>query len=1265
MKGDWEKIISRNAVVSSISRGKEIFRDNRVFDLKFNVVDGTIKGDASVTGSGGVYRAELVVANNDVVQSYCSCPYDWGGICKHRVASLLAIEQELSKNGIPVKTITRKAPSLKVRDTIDPFEMSLIGGIDLRPYESGQKYIKARNSLWNVEDIAVQENEITLSIRTGYHNEERSQVTIIPSKNGENISISSSPSKRIKGISDDELTALVYISYHRLGNIFNLTFGEKRDKLILLEATRYGITSLERAKEYFEINPRDFKRPVRLKSDQPQLIPLSGYDDTPVSFNDFITTDALIEKQFLLQEKKKPKESELFFCVHYQEYDNNYDILSIVPFVARKKENGQFYKSGIKRYFDVQQDDAIDLNDLNANLVELCKPTIPYEFSKRAGNTIRNVNDEQEELTLIHTKNLNSINELWGHFIDNNIKVFLNNPEAYTKRLLADDLLPIELMEERPLIEMELSCKQDMIVVSPTLNFGSKKHHLNSPDIQWLHPICGKIGSQLFLLNSANDAVFLNTAFGESKAFITVPEAFELFFNSIVSPISKNYPFRIESLPQGIEKQKIKMEVSTKKLYLKELDRFILMRPFVAYGEHEINALHERNGLVFKDNKLTEYERDREIEADLIGQIKQLHPKFENGTNHDFFSLHLDDFIKDYWFLGMFDKLKEEGIEVYGFSDFKNFNYSPHTPSIKVNASSGVDWFDLEVSVMVGDAKVSLKDVRKAILSKEKYLKLGDEKLAILPSEWVEKLEKYLRIGKVNKDKIQVSKLGFNALDGIFEELDQLEILTEIAEKRNKLKSFEKINKVAFPEINAELRDYQKEGFHWLHFLQEFGWGGILADDMGLGKTLQMITFLKSMVEKGIKKNLVVVPTSLLFNWQNEIEKFCPSLTYHIYHGSDRERKSREWEQYDLIITTYGLLVSDVDIFTQEKFGYIVLDESQAIKNPASKRFKAAVVLTGLNKIAMTGTPIENNTIDLYSQMAFVNPGLFISAEHFKKNYASPIDNYADKDAAAELNKIIHPFILRRTKEKVARELPEKTEDIIYCQMEVEQRKVYDAFRNKYRNEIQGLIEEGGFESSKLHVLQALTKMRQVCNSPALLNEESSYGNESVKIKELIRHIREKTGNHKILVFSQFVGMLTLIRQELDTLEIPYAYLDGKCSKKKRQEAVETFQGDDNIRVFLISLKAGGTGLNLEAADYVYIVDPWWNPAVENQAIDRCHRIGQDKKVIAYRMICKDTLEEKITSYKVKKQAVADAIIKTDESVMKKISKEEILELFS
>ena len=492
-------------------------------------------------------------------------------------------------------------------------------------------------------------------------------------------------------------------------------------------------------------------------------------------------------------------------------------------------------------------------------------------------------------------------------------------------------------------------------------------------------------------------------------------------------------------------------------------------------------------------------------------------------------------------------------------------------------------------------------------------------------------------------------------------------IYEELEEKKMKLNSFTSIKSVQVPkEVKAELREYQKQGYNWLNFLSEYGWGGILADDMGLGKTLQVLSFIQKQTTISKKPNLVIVPTSLLFNWSNEINKFLPSLKFRLHHSSEKITDNENFNDYQLIITSYGTLVSDLKLFEKGDFHYVILDESQAIKNHDTRRAKAVRALKANNRLAMTGTPIENNTLELYSQMQFLNPGFLNTVSGFKENYAKKIEIDGDKDVAEELKRRIAPFILRRTKKQVLTELPPKMEAVTFCIMGNEQRKVYDAYRNKYRNFLLGKIEENGLNESKIYILEGLTKLRQICNSPQLVEEESTKleAKESVKIQELIRNLKEKTTGSKVLVFSQFVKMLKLVEHELKANNITYEYLDGQTPQKKRQEKVENFQNNKDIKVFLISLKAGGTGLNLIAAEYVYILDPWWNPAVENQAIDRCYRMGQNKKVFAYKMICKDTIEEKIMEMQQHKKDLSNDLISGD-GVMKKLTQEDIESLFS
>jgi non-specific serine/threonine protein kinase len=362
-------------------------------------------------------------------------------------------------------------------------------------------------------------------------------------------------------------------------------------------------------------------------------------------------------------------------------------------------------------------------------------------------------------------------------------------------------------------------------------------------------------------------------------------------------------------------------------------------------------------------------------------------------------------------------------------------------------------------------------------------------------------------------------------------------------------------------------------------------------------------------------------------------------------------------------LTTYGTLRSDIEHLKDFQFDYVVLDESQAIKNPNALTSKAVKLLLAFNRIVMTGTPVENNTFDLYSQMDFANPGLLGAQDFFRTEFATPIDKYRDEYAATMLRKLIHPFILKRTKDEVAKDLPDKTEMTLFCEMGKKQRKVYETYREVYRQKIADKMAADGKEKAAFLILEGLLKLRQICDSPALLSDDADYGDDSAKLDEIIREIEENAGHHKILIFSQFLKMLDLIKTHLEKVGIPYEYLDG--STQDRALRVRRFQDNEHCRVFLMSLKAGGVGINLTEADYVYLIDPWWNPAVEQQAIDRAHRIGQTKKVFAYKMICKDTIEEKILLLQDKKKGIAKELISTEQGFIKKLTKEDVIGLFS
>ncbi|HMZ46923.1 MAG TPA: DEAD/DEAH box helicase, partial [Chitinophagaceae bacterium] len=627
------------------------------------------------------------------------------------------------------------------------------------------------------------------------------------------------------------------------------------------------------------------------------------------------------------------------------------------------------------------------------------------------------------------------------------------------------------------------------------------------------------------------------------------------------------------------------------------------------------------------------------------------------------------DVLKNNWFFLFIDAMKDLNVQVFGFELLKNFRFNTAKPSTKIYISSNTDWFDAKIEIQFGEQKVTVDDVKKALANKQQFVPLNDGTLGILPEEWIRKYSLLFKVGEGKTNNMKLSKYQFSVVEDLYNQRDEEELFIQLEEKYDTLRYNHEIKKIKAPtHLKSILRPYQESGFQWLNYLSEVKWGGILADDMGLGKTIQALSFLQHLkeVNKSIKA-LVVCPTTLMFNWQNEIKKFTPALTYFIHHGGARLKSNLSNVAIDVIITTYGTLRSDIKYFAEVEFDYVILDESQAIKNPASKVTKAACVLKAKNKLCLTGTPLQNNTFDIFAQMNFLNPGMLGSQEFFKNEFAVPIDKLGEKEQKDHLRKLLYPFILRRTKEQVAKDLPEKQEMILYCEMGKEQRKIYDAYRNDFRDKILGVVQEKGIQKSQLTILQGLMKLRQICDSPSILKEKQGevFPNESVKLEELAREITENISNHKALIFSQFIGMLSLIKENMKANGIIYEYFDGTTSAAERERAINRFQNDDECRVFLISLKAGGVGLNLTAADYVYIVDPWWNPAVEQQAIDRTHRIGQTKNIFAYRMICTDTVEDKIIHLQEKKRALAKDIITDDEGFVKSLTKEDVEYLFS
>ena len=667
--------------------------------------------------------------------------------------------------------------------------------------------------------------------------------------------------------------------------------------------------------------------------------------------------------------------------------------------------------------------------------------------------------------------------------------------------------------------------------------------------------------------------------------------------------------------------------------------------------------------------------------------------------------------------------LQEQKIEIIQSDELSKYFFGSR--EIKVEIKESKDWFDVKATVYFGDFAFPFLSLKNNILSGKREFLLPNGQVAVIPEEWFGRLGAVIELSR-SDDELQLEKHHVGVIQELLNDTSRY---LNVSEKLSRIKNYGDIKDFELPaNFSGILRPYQKAGFDWFYFLKENNFGGCLADDMGLGKTIQTLALLQKekeiyticktyaspdindgiehtqtkdvqpqltlfdgdspvtgrpeMIEAEqknpqhesaqlpegirtfIRTSLIVVPNSLVYNWYQEARKFTPGLKVLVYTGIQRVKDPQLFSLYDLVISTYGTVRVDIDILSNYKFNYIILDESQSIKNPNSLSSRAVKRLKSSHKLVLTGTPIENSIQELWSQLSFINQGLLGSLSAFTERFINPIEKNKDQHKMAQLRAIIRPFVLRRTKDQVAKELPSKIEQIKYCNMTEEQAEAYEKTKSYYRNEIIKSIQDLGLGKSQFTILQGLTKLRQIANHPKLGIPD--YTGQAGKYDEITAMIETAYAEgHKVLLFSQFVKQLDIYKTYLDEKSYTYCYLDGSVQNIQRQQQVEIFQSKDSIKFFLISLKAGGVGLNLTAADYVFIIDPWWNPAVEQQAIDRTHRIGQDKTVFIYKFITKDTVEEKILALQDRKKELANTIITTEESFIKTIDVDEILEILS
>jgi len=772
-------------------------------------------------------------------------------------------------------------------------------------------------------------------------------------------------------------------------------------------------------------------------------------------------------------------------------------------------------------------------------------------------------------------------------------------------------------------------------------------------------PLWVMADDKIFKISNLSYRQFYN--FYKNSNKIIVPKVYlEYFEQNLLPQLSQN--LSIYSDKYIVEDVSL---FPVKRIYLEEENKEMKITLKYAYGEHEVSYdENETTTSFFRGKKIFRIIRNKKAEEEARAEIKQFYVKeiqpgvFTPRGN----PIHF-----------LFDSLlsiKEMGFEIFGEASLTKFKVNTSTPSFSFSVSSGIDWFDVSTEISFNGTSIAFDALLDAIKHKREYVQLKDGSLGILPQKWLNKFKRAFSFGELVKNEtapdkptIRFSKLQVNAIDLLLEDAE-IKADEKYNEHLERLNSFKNIRQYNIPSsFKNVLRPYQSKGFDWLNFLKEYRFGGILADDMGLGKTIQVLSLLLNEKENGKEfPDLVVAPTSVVFNWISEAQKFAPSLKILNHTGTNRIKENTlHFEEYDVVITSYSIVLKDIQHFIERKFNYLILDESQKIKNPAAKTARLIKAIKSEYRLCLTGTPVENNLIELWSQMSFLNPGMLGSLNKFQETFVKSIQKNNDDSASEYLKKIVYPFILRRKKEVVAKELPEKTEVIQYCEMDSNQQRIYNIWKNSIREEILKEIETKGIKKSGIKVIEGLLRLRQICNHPLLVKENyKSKSGKFEEFKEQLENVLEE--GHKVLVFSQFVGMLEIIKEYLIRQNIAFEYLTGNT--KDREKCVNNFQENNNVKIFLISLKAGGFGLNLTAADYVFHYDPWWNPAVEAQATDRTHRIGQSKNVFVYKFITKDSVEEKILLLQNKKKKLVENIITSETGILKNLTKDDINILF-
>ncbi len=909
--------------------------------------------------------------------------------------------------------------------------------------------------------------------------------------------------------------------------------------------------------------------------------------------------------------------------------------------------------------------------------------------------------DEYSEENLLKRFNRNKAKakdftvSLEKDYVDNHIRPFIDKRLYKLAGILAKNKIPLyykgdindRIIEDEIFITPEetevLFCfdkQENQTLYSLKINHNNKKIDLQTEGAEMLavNPCLLFVNNVVYRFNSDWDGKKLLPFF--NKESLIIPKSSEkIYYQKFVLNAVKNYNVQAVGFDINYFDKEVKPIIKLENA----LNGECVVGLYFNYDDYITYAYKEKanNHTIISDKannfNFLKIKRDVDAEenaANILSSFGLVHKEamqFSLNDEKRDCDGNIDSHDLIDWLIGVKDKLLEKGFNISQNISVKK--YLTTKPLLEIDSHGKQDWFDLKIVVMFGKHSVPFVKLKNNILKENREYVLPDGEIALLPKEWFARFKDIFHYGVFKGEEISLNRHHYTLLTNF-------DNGKKFAISKSEIEPVRNIDPPA--ELKAVLRNYQVDGYRWLFFLMKNKFGGVLADDMGLGKTLQVICLLSKIYldseiaadyevstdsdqadDTGLQLDifdpdsktssvnklptLIVMPLSLIHNWAREIKRFAPYLKVYQHVGSNRATSVKAFKPYNIILTTYGTVRNDIDFLKEYRFHHVILDESQIIKNAGSKIFRAVKTLQSNHRLVMTGTPIENSLTDLWSQFSFLNPGMLGSLSFFKEEYVVPVERDRDVLKREKLQKLIHPFVLRRTKDEVEKELPELTEMVHYCEMTEEQEKIYEEKKSEIRNYIIDNVAKAGIDKSRFLILSGLMRLRLLANHPVMTDPEYVWS--SGKYIEITRSIEKLiTEKHKVLVFSQFVKHLNIFKNYLEEKDISYSFLSGNTSGNERLQLIDKFQNNPDNRLFLISLKAGGVGLNLTGADYVFLLDPWWNPAVENQAINRAHRIGQDKKVFVYKFITRNTIEEKIAKLQQKKSELAGMVINSN-----------------